>query len=144
MCIVEVYAGGTEAVALLDRVTDSLEALATPILGAMGREEMPEELVRALIGGVQKAMHKHLYRGEPEQLVELAPQLWDWLLLYPPPPGPLRGPRRRVLRPLPSRSGRPRRIRRSGCCGAGGGRRREGLYGDDDRRHVERAGTSYI
>ncbi len=101
MCIVEVYAGGREAVALLDRVTDSLEALATPILDAMGREGMPSEMVRALIGGVQKVMHKRLYRGEPEQLVELAPQLWDWLLLYPPPPGPLRGPRRRVLRPLP-------------------------------------------
>jgi AcrR family transcriptional regulator len=101
MCIVEVYAGGREAVALLDRVTDSLEALATPILEAMGREGMPPEMVRALIGGVQKVMHKHLYRGEPERLVELAPQLWDWFLLYPPPPGPLRGPRRRVLRPLP-------------------------------------------
>jgi AcrR family transcriptional regulator len=101
MCIVEVYAGGREAVALLDRVTDSLEALTTPILNAMGREGMPKELVRALIGGVQKVMHKHLYRNQPEQLVELAPQLWDWFLLYPPPPGPLRGPRRRVLRPLP-------------------------------------------
>ncbi len=101
MCIVEVYAGGHEAVALLDRVTDSLEALATPILEATGREGMPTEMVRALIGGVQKVMHKHLYRGEPEQLVELAPQLWDWFLLYPPPPGPLRGPRRRGLRPLP-------------------------------------------
>jgi AcrR family transcriptional regulator len=101
MCIVEVYAGGREAVALLDRVTDSLEKLATPILEAMGREGMPSELVRGLIGGVQKVLHKHLYRGQPEQLVELAPQLWDWFLLYPPPPGPLRGPRRRVLRPLP-------------------------------------------
>jgi AcrR family transcriptional regulator len=101
MCIVEVYAGGPEAVALLDRMTDSVEKLASPILVAMGREGMPSEMVRALIGGVQKAMHKHLYRGEPERLVELAPQLWEWLLLYPPPPGPLRGPRRRVLRPLP-------------------------------------------
>ena len=82
-------------------MTDSLEALATPILEATGREGMPTEMVRALIGGVQKVMHKHLYRGEPEQLVELAPQLWDWFLLYPPPPGPLRGPRRRGLRPLP-------------------------------------------
>ena len=127
---------GTEAVALLDRVTDSLEALATPILEAMGREGMPSEMVRALIGGVQKVMHKHLYRGEPEQLVELAPQLWDWLLLYPPPPGPLRGPRRRVLRPLPfeerqAASNPSERLLR----GAGGGRRGEGLSGDDDRRH---------
>jgi AcrR family transcriptional regulator len=100
MCIVEVYAGGPEAVALVDRATDSVEALAMPILEAMGREGMPPEMLRALIGGVQKVIHKHLYRGEPEKLVELAPQLWDWLFLYPPPPGPLRGPRRRALHPV--------------------------------------------
>ena len=87
--------------ALLDRVTDSLEALATPILEATGREGMPTEMVRALIGGVQKVMHKRLYRGEPEQLVELAPQLWDWFLLFPPPPGRSAGRAAAVLRPLP-------------------------------------------
>src|SRR6185369_12734227 len=47
MCIVEVYAGGPEAVALLDRMTDSVEKLASPILVAMGREGMPSEMVRA-------------------------------------------------------------------------------------------------
>jgi AcrR family transcriptional regulator len=57
--------------------------------------------VRALIGGVQKVIHKRLYQGKPEELADLAPQLWEWLLLYPPPPGPLRGPRRRALHPLP-------------------------------------------
>ena len=72
-----------------------------PSCEAMGREGMPSEMVRALIGGVQKVIHKRLYQGKPEELAELAPQLWDWLFLYPPPPGPLRGPRRRVLRPLP-------------------------------------------
>ena len=34
----------------------------------MGREGMPPELVRGLIGGVQKVIHKRLYRGEPQEL----------------------------------------------------------------------------
>src|SRR5215213_413600 len=101
MCFVEVYAGGPEAVALLDRATDSLEDVARRVLDGMGREGLPPEIVRALIGGVQKVIHKRLYQGKPEELADLAPQLWDWLLLYPAPPGPLRGPRRRALRPLP-------------------------------------------
>jgi AcrR family transcriptional regulator len=101
MCVVEVYAGGQEAVALLDRATDSLEEVARRVLDGMGREGMPSEIVRALIGGVQKVIHKRLYQGNPEELPGLARELWEWLLLYPPPPGPLRGPRRRTLRPLP-------------------------------------------
>ena len=63
-----------------------------------GHEGMPSEIVRALIGGIQKVIHKRLYRDEEEELVELAPQLWEWILCYPPPPGPLRAPRRRALR----------------------------------------------
>jgi AcrR family transcriptional regulator len=101
MCVVEVYSGGQEAVALLDRTADSCEQLTRLVLDGLGREGIPSELVRALNGGVQKVIHKRLYQGNPEELAELAPQLWEWMLLYTPPPGPLRGPRRRVLRALP-------------------------------------------
>ena len=144
MCIVEVYAGGTEAVALLDRMTDSLEALATPILGAMGREGMPSEMVRALIGGVQKVMHKHLYRGEPEQLVELAPQLWDWLLLYPPPPGRCAGRGGACCGRCPSRSGRPRPILPERLLrGLAAAVAEKGYPETTIADIIERAGTSY-
>ncbi len=101
MCFVEVYAGGSEAIALLDRATDFLEEVTQRVLVGMGREGMPAEIVRALIGGVQKVIHKRLYRGNPEELPGLARELWEWGLLYSPPPGPLRGPRRRALHPLP-------------------------------------------
>ena len=66
-----------------------------------GREGMPVELVHALVGGIQKVIHKRLYRGQEEQLAELAPQLWDWLLSYPVPPGPLKATRRRTVKAAP-------------------------------------------
>jgi AcrR family transcriptional regulator len=101
VCLVDIYAGGPPAVTLIDRSTVTLERLASGVLGAMGREGMPPEIVRGLIGGVRKVLHKRLYRGAPQELAGLAEQLWDWLLLYPPPPGPLRAPRRRLPQPLP-------------------------------------------
>jgi AcrR family transcriptional regulator len=102
MCFVDVYAAGPEGVALVDRTIDAFELLVKQMLDQIpGYEGMPSEIVRALIGGVQKVIHKRLYRGQEEQLLELAPQLWDWLFLYPTPPGPLKAPRRR-LRKVPS------------------------------------------
>ncbi len=102
MCFVEVYAAGAPGVAVVDRTLDAFEALVTRLLEQTpGHEGMPRELVRALIGGVQKVIHKRLYRGTEAELPELAPQLWDWLFLYPPPPGPLRPARRRQRRPRP-------------------------------------------
>lgn len=102
MYFVEVYAAGSEGVALVDRTLDAFEALAKQMLDQMpGHEGMPSEIVRALIGGVQKVIHKRLYRGQEQELLELAPQLWDWLLSNPPPPGPLKAPRRRSRKAPP-------------------------------------------
>ncbi|HWL48979.1 MAG TPA: TetR/AcrR family transcriptional regulator, partial [Acidimicrobiia bacterium] len=91
MCFVEIYAAAPAGVALVDRTIDAFEGLVKQMLDQMpGHEGMPPEIVRALIGGVQKVIHKRLYRGQEDELLELAPQLWDWLLSYPPPPGPLK------------------------------------------------------
>ena len=100
MCLVEIYAAGPEAVALLDRIVDGLAQLASTMYERIpGREGMPPELARAIVGGVQKAVYKRLLRGEEEKLSELAPQLWEWILCIPTPPGPLRPSRRRRTRP---------------------------------------------
>ncbi len=102
MCFVEVYAAGPEGVALVDQTLDAFEVLVKRMLDSVpGHEGMPSEIVRALIGGIQKVIHKRLYRGEEGELVKLAPQLWDWIFCYPPPPGPLRVPRRRSLKARP-------------------------------------------
>jgi len=84
MCFVEVYAAGPEGVALVDRTLDSFEVLVKQLLNSVpGHGGMPPEIVRALIGGVQKVIHKRLYRGEEKELTKLAAQLWEWIFCYP-------------------------------------------------------------
>ena len=102
MCIVEVYAAGPEGADLVDRMFESATDVAVALLEqAPERRGMPRELVRAIVGGIQKAIHKRLYRGQEAELLELMPQLWDWLFCYPVPPGALKARRRRVVRALP-------------------------------------------
>lgn len=102
MCIVEVYAAGPEGAALVDRSMDQATELAVQMLAQVPeREGLPRELVRAIVGGIQKVIHKRLYRGQEEELPELAPQLWEWLFSYPVPPGPLKATRRRTVKAVP-------------------------------------------
>lgn len=102
MCIVEIYAAGPEGAALVDRYMESVTDLAASLLEQVPeRKGMPRDLVRAIVGGVQKVIHKRLYRDQEEELLGLVPQLWDWLFCYPVPPGPLRATRRRTVKPLP-------------------------------------------
>ena len=102
MCVVEVYAAGPEGAALVDRTIESATTQAAHLLQQVPeRKEMPVELVRALVGGIQKVIHKRLYRGQEQELLELVPQLWEWLFSYPVPPGPLKATRRRTVKPVP-------------------------------------------
>ncbi len=96
MCFVEVYAAGPEGVAVVEKTLDTFEQFGIELFNQIpGREDMPAQMVRAMIGGLQKVIHKRLYRDEPDDLIDLAGQISDWALSYPPPPGPLRAARRR-------------------------------------------------
>src|SRR5262245_9111941 len=102
MCFVEVYAAGPAGVAVVEKTLDAFESFVTELFAEVpGRESMPPQMIRAMIGGLQKVIHKRLYRDEEDQLVELAPQIWKWWLSYPPPPGTLRTPRRRAQEARP-------------------------------------------
>lgn len=102
MCVVEIYAAGQEGAELVDRIMDSATDLAAALLEQMPeRKGMPRELVRSIVGGIQKVIHKRLYRGQEGELMELIPQLWDWIFCYPVPPGPLKARRRRTVKALP-------------------------------------------
>jgi AcrR family transcriptional regulator len=119
MCLVEIYAAGPEGAALIDRLLDSVTTLAAGLLEQVPeRQGMPIDLVRAIVGGIQKVIHKRLYRGQEAELPALVPQLWEWLFTYPVPPGPLRATRKRNVKPLPfeerqARANPPERILRA-------------------------------
>ena len=101
MCVVEVYAAGEAGAALVDRMMERSTDVAAALLDQVPeRTGLPRELVRALVGGIQKVIHKRLYRGQEQELLELAPQLWDWVFSYPLPPGPLKPKRRRRVKAL--------------------------------------------
>ena len=81
---------------------DPATALAAQLLEQVPeRQGMPIELVRSIVGGIQKVIHKRLYRGLEAELPDLVQELWDWLFCYPVPPGPLRATRRRNVKALP-------------------------------------------
>jgi AcrR family transcriptional regulator len=101
LCLVDIYAAGPRTVALLEGTLAEFERLLAQTFDRIdGRRGMPAEIVRALIGGVQKVIYKRLLRGEEAKLFDLAPELWRWLLSVPPPPGPLRPSRVRTVRAL--------------------------------------------
>lgn len=96
MCFVEIFAAGPRAIESVDRSIDTFQIFVAATFAQMpGREGMPPEVVRAIVGGLRKVMHTRLYRGEETELLELAPQMWDWAVAYPTPPQPLRRPRTR-------------------------------------------------
>jgi len=96
LCFVDVYAAGPDGEALMEGVVDNFVGFGLSQLGQIqGREGMPAQIVRALVGGLQKVIATRLYSDEAESLPTLAEKITDWGLSYPAPPGSLEGPRRR-------------------------------------------------
>lgn len=96
LCLIEVYAAGPAAVERLDRALAAVEAeVGRAFRESPERAGMPRDVIRAIVGGIQKTVQTRLRRGEQADLVEQLPQLLDWGLGYEAPPQPLRKPRRR-------------------------------------------------
>ncbi len=90
MCLVETYAAGPRATAMLDRLLDALTAALAGVLDREpDRRDLPPEIVRAVVGGAQQIIRARLLRQEEAVLLELTPGIWEWMLCIPPPPGPL-------------------------------------------------------
>lgn len=99
-CLIEIYAAGPEAVTMLDQLVDALALAAGRMFAAMPEQrDLPPEIVRAIVGGVQKAVQKRLLSGEESALPGLVPRLWEWIVSIPAPPGPLHSDRQKPVRP---------------------------------------------
>ena len=102
MCFIEVYAAGAEGEAEIERLLDIFERFGVSQLNQIpGRKGMPPQMARAILGGLQKVIHKRLYSDEADQLPRIAEDIANWGLSYPPPPGPLEAPRRRGRKARP-------------------------------------------
>jgi AcrR family transcriptional regulator len=96
VCFIEIYAAGPAGAAEIERVLDVFERFGVAELNQIpGRKGVPAQMVRAMLGGLQKVIHKRLYSDEPEQLPRLAEDIATWALSYPPPPAELEPPKRR-------------------------------------------------
>lgn len=98
MCLVESYAAGTAGTEPVGRAIDWIVLLARDAAEQLpGRAGMPPELLRGIIGGIYQVAYGRLLRHREEELPRLVPDLWDWAMSYPTPPGPLRRPGRLIV-----------------------------------------------
>jgi AcrR family transcriptional regulator len=104
LCLVETYAAGPEATRRVDQALAGFQELTDHAFEQPpGREGMPAELTRAMVGGLRKLIHSHLHRHSEAELIELVPELTELALSYRPPPRSLHAPpRRRPASPMPS------------------------------------------
>lgn len=99
LCVVEIYVAGPQAMERLDAAVEIVDrAVARAFEQSPEHERMPVDIVHALVGGVRKAVHTRLRRGDERELAEVVPELLDWALGYRTPPQPLKRPRRRPQR----------------------------------------------
>jgi AcrR family transcriptional regulator len=98
LCMVEAYAAGPKAVALIEgAVADFTEMMSAVFEEMPAQRGMPPEIVAAMIGGIRKILHTRLHRRTEGELVEMVPKLVDLGLRYQPPPRklPVGGRRRK-------------------------------------------------
>jgi AcrR family transcriptional regulator len=103
ICFVESYAAGETGVEPVRRAIDWIVVLAREAAKQMpGREEMPQELLRGIVGGIYQVVYTRLLERREAELPGLVPALWDWAMSFPSPPKELRrSGRLMVTRPVP-------------------------------------------
>jgi AcrR family transcriptional regulator len=94
MCLIDVYAAGPEAEAVIERAIEPFEALTA----AMRQESdvqrgIPVEMVSAFTWGMQEIVRTRLYRHAEDELPELLREVHKLTLAYRAPPEALHRPR---------------------------------------------------
>lgn len=102
VALVEVYATGPEGEVTADRTLDAFVTFGCEQLAQVpGHDGISPQMVRAMLGGVQKLVQKRLYGDDVASLPSLHAEVSKWFLSYRSPPGSLEGPRRRGRRTRP-------------------------------------------
>lgn len=117
--LVDAYSAGSAG---LEPITNAFEDACKLAHEAMqmlpNRGGAPEELSRAIVGGLHRVIYIHLYRDEADELLRHCGELWRWAYGYEPPEGlPPKRKRRRESDGAPPYAGRDQheRIIRGVC-----------------------------
>ena len=140
MFLLEAHAAGSEAQALIEETLGGLEALyARAYAERRETEQMPTELIGAVVGALRRVISVALLRGEESELAGRAEELWDWSMSYGAPPRALRRRSRAQLGPaLGGSGGASGRI----IAGAGNALARSGYQATTIAEIAEQAGVS--
>lgn len=88
--VVDVYEAGPEGnKRVKEGLADFEGLLAEGFARSPTRAGVPDEVIAAIVAGIQMVIHDHLRCGAIDELPELAAQLGDWALGYETPPEPL-------------------------------------------------------
>lgn len=99
LAFVHAYAAGEPGLEPVRQTIETIVEIGQAILDEMpGREAVPRELARAVIGGFYRIFYERLESGREAELPSLVEGMWRWAMSYETPPQPL-GPsgRRRAL-----------------------------------------------
>jgi AcrR family transcriptional regulator len=100
LCFTDVYTIGERGRRALEGSMSSFATVVGDTIEKIrGGEELPDEMVRGVLGGAQSVIQGHLRRDAEQSLPGHADDLWEWALGYEPPDPPLRLAGRRS-RPL--------------------------------------------
>lgn len=95
MALIDSYAAGPEALAILRAAVEGFEWLTRQTLEqSPERAEMPAEMISAHIGSMREIASTRLWEGRIGELPGLMDELWTLIQAYRPPPQPLRRGRR--------------------------------------------------
>lgn len=108
MSLLDAYSAGPAGLEPINHAFKEACELAHEALRLLpGRNSTPEQLSRAVIGGLHRILYVHLYRGEEEELLRNCKELWRWASGFAPPEGLPKPRKRRIDGPAepPGRGG---------------------------------------
>ncbi|HET9153687.1 MAG TPA: TetR/AcrR family transcriptional regulator [Solirubrobacterales bacterium] len=93
--LIEAFCAGKRAEGRINLAYDILATQLQKVYASLGKEEMPEELTRAIVRGAGGVVYNRFSSGREDDVAEIAKEVQAWALGFPVPPGPLRTKARR-------------------------------------------------